>query len=226
MKTLTPLALVLLLVGCNNQSPSIQPVGADGASINADNSRFEAADDPPFTADTRFAAGQLAESQGQPARAVEQYQEALKLDARHQSSIYRMAVIYTQSKQYDQAIATWKQYVAVTDGSATAYSNLAFCYELAQRPADAEAAYKSGISKDPQNQPCRVNYGLMLARNGRKAEAIQHLAVVLKPGEVHYNLASLYEQLGNKTEARKEYEKALELDPNLWEAQSRLSKLD
>ena len=66
----------------------------------------------------------------------------------------------------------------------------------------------------------------MLARNGRTPEAIQQLAVVLNPAEVQYNLASVYEQLGRKDEAREEYQKALELDPKLWEAQSRLSKLE
>ena len=66
----------------------------------------------------------------------------------------------------------------------------------------------------------------MLARNDRKDEAVAQLSAVLKPAEVHYNLASVYEQVGRKAEAKQEYEKALELDPKLWEAQSRLSKLD
>ena len=66
----------------------------------------------------------------------------------------------------------------------------------------------------------------MLARNGRDQEAVIQLSAVLKPAEVHYNLASVYESVGKKPEARREYQKALELDPRLWEAQVRLSKLD
>jgi tetratricopeptide (TPR) repeat protein len=229
MKTISMLGLglVALLVGCgdNQNRSSIQNVG-DAAAMNSGGQQFDQAKEPALTADTHFAAGQLAESQGQPVRAIEQYTEALKVDPKHQPSMYRIAVIQTQAKQYDQAIASWKQYVQATDNSAAGYSNLGFCYELAQRPSDAEAAYKSGIAKDPQNQPCRINYGLMLARNGRQAEAVTHLSAVLKPGEVHYNLASLYEQLGRKDEARKEYETALRLDPGMWEAESRLSKLD
>jgi Flp pilus assembly protein TadD len=66
----------------------------------------------------------------------------------------------------------------------------------------------------------------MLARTGRIQEGMSQLAEVLSPAEVHYNVASVYEQQGRTDDAREEYQKALDLDPKLWEAQSRLSKLD
>jgi tetratricopeptide (TPR) repeat protein len=208
-----------------DQNAAIQKLPeAQADALSASHSNFENSEDPPFTADTRFAAGQLAESQNQQANAIAQYREALKIDPKHQPSIYRLAVLYTQARQYPQAIETWKQYVRATNGSATAWSNLAFCYELADQPQEAEQAYKTGI--DPNDQPCRVNYGLMLARNNHPAQAIEQLSAVLKPAEVHYNLASVYEQIGQKESARSEYQKALELDPKMWEAQTRLSKLD
>jgi tetratricopeptide (TPR) repeat protein len=214
--------------GCAHKDQSaIQKLPESQAdALSASHSNFENSEDPPLNAETRFAAGQLAESQNQQANAIAQYREALKIDPRHQPSMYRLAVLYTQGKQYPQAIEMWKEYVRATNGSATSYSNLAFCYELADQPNLAEQAYKTGISRDPKDQPCRVNYGLMLARNNRKDEAVEQLSAVLKPAEVHYNLASVYEQLGRKTEAKSEYEKALEVDPKMWEAQTRLSKLD
>src|SRR5262245_37994932 len=114
MKTISMLGLglVALLVGCgdNQNRSSIQAVG-DAAAINSGSQQFDQAKEPALTSDTHFAAGQLAESQGQPARAIEQYTEALKVDPKHQPSMYRIAVIQTQAKQYDQAIASWKQYV-------------------------------------------------------------------------------------------------------------------
>src|SRR4051794_33153006 len=62
--------------------------------------QFEKSDDPPFSADTRFAAGQLAESQGSMANAIAQYKEALKIDPNHRSAIFRMAGLYTESKRF------------------------------------------------------------------------------------------------------------------------------
>ncbi|WP_428937234.1 tetratricopeptide repeat protein [Fontivita pretiosa] len=198
----------------------------DAAALSATHSRFEQSNDPPLNADTRFAAGQLAESQGQLDRALEQYRAALKADPKHQPSLYRMGMIYARAMQYQQALEVWKQYVVATNGSATAYSNLGFCYELAGQTREAEQAYLTGIRKEPNNQPCRINYGLMLARLGRAQEAEAHLATVLRPAEVHYNLASVYDQLDRKDRARAEYKKALELDPQMWEARVRLSRIE
>jgi tetratricopeptide (TPR) repeat protein len=200
--------------------------GQDANALNSDHSTFDSVKDPPFTADTRFAAGRLAESQGQLEAAVQQYREAVKINPKHLPALYQLGVIYTKAQQYPQAIDAWKQYVNVSNGSATAYSNLAFCLDLAGQAADAEAAYQKGVRNEPNNEPCRVNYGLFLARHGRSTEAQEQLSAVLKPAEVHYNLASVYEQIGRKDEARSEYERAIELDPQLWEAKSRLANLE
>src|SRR5215212_4138889 len=116
---------------------------ADADRMNAGRSTFDQPGDPPFTADTRFAAGQLAEAQNAPAAAVEQYREALKVNPKHQPSLFRLAVVYTQQKAYPQAIDAWKKYIAATNNSANGFSNLGFCYELAGKNAEAEATYKA-----------------------------------------------------------------------------------
>ncbi|HEY8667404.1 MAG TPA: tetratricopeptide repeat protein, partial [Tepidisphaeraceae bacterium] len=181
--------------------------------------------DPAFTAETRFAAGQLAESQENFDGALHQYEAALKIDPKHMPSLYRSGVLYSQTKRYPQAIEMWKRYVAANNGSAIACSNLGFCYELAGNPNEAEIAYKKGVAKDPENRSCRVNYGLMLARHGRISEATLQLQSVLTEAEVHYNLASIYEQQGRKEAAKAEYRQAIQLDPSMQDAQMKLSAL-
>lgn len=231
MRIIITLILGLMLSGCMmNQTPEnnggIQRVtGTDADQLNAGHSRFEASEDPPFKAQTRYAAGQLAESQGRPDAAIIQYKEAIKIDANHQASLYRMGIIYTKVHQFPEAIEAWKQYIKATNYAATSYSNLAFCYEQAGQNPDAEWTYKTGIKRDSSNVSCRTNYGLMLARLGRVDEAKEQLSAVLTPAEVHYNLASVFELQGKTEQARAEYERALELDPKFWEAQSRLTKL-
>jgi tetratricopeptide (TPR) repeat protein len=228
MRITITMLFVLLAAGCmanSNQNSGIQHVGMDADQLNAGHSRFEATEDPPFTAQTRYAAGQLAESQGRPDAAMFQYKEAIKIDSQHQASLYRMGFIYTKVHQFPEAIEAWKQYIKATNYAATSYSNLGFCYEQAGQNSEAEWTYKTGIKRDPNNQACRSNYGLMLARLGRIDEAKEQLAAVLAPAEVHYNLASVYELQGKPDQARAEYERALELDPKLWEARSRLMKL-
>jgi tetratricopeptide (TPR) repeat protein len=192
--------------------------------------QFEKARQVPITADTHFAAGQLAESQDQLNGAAEQYKKALGKDPKHRRTLFRLGVVYTKRKQFDRAVATWQKYIDLTAGDATAHAtalaNLGFCYELAGRGDEAEAAYLQGIRKDPRNGPCRVNYGLMLARRGQLNDATLQLQAVLSPAEVHYNLASVYEWMGRKEQAKLEYRKALALDPRMSDAQARLDAMN
>lgn len=228
--TAAALLALLLCVGCQQDKrddvAGIRPVnGGDAQELNAQRSQFDNVQDPPLNADTRYAAGQLAESQNNPQLAIKQYNECVKANPSHASALYRLGVCYSQNKQFPQAIDAWNKYIKVTKGAATGYSNLGFCYELAGQREEAANTYKKGIQKDPYNQACRVNYGLMLARTGKASEAINQLQVVLSPAEVRYNLGSVFEQLGRKEQAKAEYKKALELDPNLIDAQTRLAGL-
>ncbi len=222
-KNCASLATALLLVAGCHAPQEASASAKERAKISEADVKFETSEDPPLKAQTHFAAGQLAESQGDYPVAIEQYWAALKLQARYREPLYRLGIVYCHLEHYPDAIVAWKEYLKAAEGDATGYSNLAFCYELAGKHADAEEAYRKGIDKDPANNPCRVNYGLMLARDNRIAEATLQLQTVLTPGQVHYNLASVYEHQGNKERARSEYRKALSLDPSLADAEVRLS---
>jgi tetratricopeptide (TPR) repeat protein len=218
---------LLFTNGCAKDEGAIQGVSSsDAARLNAQHSTFETAQDPPVTAQTRFAAGQLSEAENNPVNAAKQYEEALKLDPNHAPSLYRLGVVCAGMKQFDKAIVIWKRYVTATGESADAYGNLAFCQELAGYTNDAELTYQKGIALSPKNVPCRVNYGLMLARHNRAGEAIRQWQAVLTEAEVHYNLASVYEMQNRKEQARVEYQKALELNPRFVDAKTRLTALD
>jgi tetratricopeptide (TPR) repeat protein len=181
--------------------------------------------EPAFTAQTHFAAGEFAEAQNNLPTAVAQYKAALKLDAKHLPSLYRLGVVYAQMKQFDLALETWKKYVKASDSSADSYANLGFCHELAGHPEEAEKAYRKGISADAKNSPCHVNLGLLLARKGRIGESLHELEMVLSKPEAHYNLASVFESQGMKEQAKLEYKKALELNEHFADAQARLDLL-
>lgn len=213
--------------GSKNQS-NIRP---NNASSSVDTQRpandFETrTKDPALTAQTHFAAGQLAETQHAPQRAIEQYRKALTKEPNHVPTLYRLGILHSKLHQHQEAISVWTKYVKAAGGTPAAYANLGFAYELAGRITDAENAYLKGIKLDPKDPPCRVNYGLMLARNNRINEATLQLQTVLPQAQVHYNIASVYEWMGRKEQARIEYRKALDLDPQMKEAEARLASLE
>jgi tetratricopeptide (TPR) repeat protein len=223
----TAALLAALVAGCaSNNKPDEQPKLLGGAAdSNINRSQF-VEKDPPLTSQTHFAAGQFAEAQGNFAVAVQQYEKACALQQDYLLAEYRLGVCYSRMKNWAKAVEAWKNYIESTNGDTTAYSNLGFTYELAGDPAHAEEAYKMGIEKSPKSQPCRVNYGLLLARTDRVNEAIEQFNQVLKPAQVHYNLASVYEQQGRTKQARDEYEVAVKLDPKMIDERSRLTMLE
>lgn len=221
------LAVVLTAVGCQEQHPTggaIQGVDQDKAQdMNAERAKFEQMKDPPVTADTRYAAGQLAESQGNLDQAVRQYTEALKTDPKHAKSLYRLGVVYAQEKKFAEAADAWRRYVDVSGRAAVGYNNLGLCYEQAGRAEDAVAAYHKGLETDPKSEPLHVNYGMMLARQGKIDEAMAQLTAVMTPAAAHYDLGTVFERQGKIAEARLEYRLALQLDPTLQDAKQRLA---
>jgi tetratricopeptide (TPR) repeat protein len=207
---------------------------ADGSKNSRNNSQqgkagdsFEAIPkDPPVKPETSFAAAQWSEQMNQLPKAAELYRQTLKADPKHEQAMYRLGIVTAKLHQYPESIEVWKRYVKLTNGSAQAYSNLAYTEDLAGLIADAVSSYEKGISRDAKSVPCRVNYGLLLARQGKRAEALAQLQAVLTEAEAHYNLGSLYEMQGKKDLAAVEYNKALELDPSLTDAKLRRAALD
>lgn len=223
------LATLVTLAGCakdpkfDGQLSGVS--GHEAQQLNAEHKQFEQGGDPPIQAQTHFLAGQLAENQGNLSGAIVQYERAVKLDGKYINALIRLGVLYAELKQYPQAIGAWNRYIKATNDSAEGYGDLGFCQELAGQAGEAEASYKRGIEIDPMNHRCRVNYGLMLARQGRANESLLQFQAVLTPADAHYNLGSVYEQQGKKDQARVEYQKAVELDPTLADAQKRLASL-
>jgi tetratricopeptide (TPR) repeat protein len=222
-RAITFVFLTFFLGACSSHNTTPQ---ADNSKVTPDEASVPVAKDPPMRANTRFAAGQLAESQGNFDAAIHQYNKALDIDPKHLPSLYRLGVIYAQFKNYDKSISIWQRYIAVSNNAAEGYGNLGYCYELATMPKLAEATYQKGIEKDAKNAYCRTNYGLMLARQHKIQEAIRMWNPVLSDAEIHYNLAGIYALDGRKQEARAEYQKALASDPTLIDARARLSELD
>jgi tetratricopeptide (TPR) repeat protein len=230
MKTIHYITAVLLaggLLGCSSHNDAnVQVNNSQALASTPDPRTIPPGPAPKLSANTYFAAGQFAETQGKGDDALKQYNAALNVDPKYLPALYREGVLYTELKQYGPAIQIWQRYIRATNNAAEAYGNLGFTYELAGRPSDAETAYQAGIARDPNNIFCRTNFGLMRARQDRVEEAMAIWKPVLTEAEIHYNLGSVYQLEGRKAQALIEYQKALNLDPKLEDARSRLASCE
>ena len=226
--TLTLFALSVFLCACSSQhNASISGLSpSDAQNMQANNAKIAEVKTPPLKINTRYAAGQLDETEGHLSAAIRQYNACLDLDSKHLPSLYRLGVIYAEIKDFPTSIAIWQRYIAATGNSPAAYGNLGYCYELAGMPQQARETYLKGIAMDYKNGPCRANYGLMLARQNKIQEAVRMWTPVLTDAEIHYDLATIYQTNGRKAEAKAEYQAALQCDPTLDDARARIAQLD
>src|SRR5690348_1668506 len=101
----TAAAAVIVSGGCSRSSGPVSGVDPDkAATMNQERSAFERAEDPPIRAETYFAAGQLAESNGDLAAAAWQYGEAIRLDPKHKRALYRQGICLSQLKKFPEAV--------------------------------------------------------------------------------------------------------------------------
>jgi tetratricopeptide (TPR) repeat protein len=214
--------------GCAKDAGKPNPYAkaAQRQQDDASGDDFGTKKEPAINATTHLAAGSVAESQGEIASAINQYQLAVKRDPALTEAWYRLASLQARVKQYEQAIGSWKGYLNLAPNDANAYANLGFTCDLSGRTTEAEAAYQRGIAINPKHPACRINYGLQLTKNGRIDEAKAQFGAVLAPAAVHYNIASVYEQQGKVELAREQYQTALGLNPRFHEAKARLEALN
>lgn len=92
----------------------------------------------------------------------------------------------------------------------------------------AADAYRSALKLSPQSPQWSYQLGLNLFSAGRNIDAIEALrkSIELKPDELkpHLVLASAFEQLGRKSEAKAEWQAAVKIDPHSPQALDGLSK--
>jgi len=122
-----------------------------------------------------------------------------------------------ERQDYDTAAMLLESFLFVYPGHSEALFNLAYCYSLQGRTADAIDLYRQTLEVDPSLLPPRFNLGLLLLEAGKPAEAVAEFEEVLDSQPDHAR-AHLYrgvglDRLGHKERALEEYRRAAELDP-------------
>lgn len=125
-----------------------------------------------------------------------------------------LALCYREKKQYSQAVAAYKQALALQPDANTAY-NLGVTAGRAELWDEAVAAYDQALALDPNHREAGYNRAVALMQAGRLEEAEEAFAAYLARDPEHYkaNLnhgVTLY-KLGRYDEAIAAYNGTLEL---------------
>jgi len=185
-------------------------------------------------ADTRFISGDLD-------KAVETYQNAIKIDPTNAQLYYLMARIQTYSSatlttntekatRLAQALDAANQAVKLAPEDSTAYAVLAFVLDWYSNPdisgdqsstyiVQAEQAANQAIQKDNTNTLALAYFAEILNDEQKWTQATQYAKQALDKDptlmDVHRVNALVQETLGNYGNAIDEYKKAADITPNL-----------
>ena len=169
--------------------------------------------------------------QGEPALAEQAKPTAPKKAAQKAPAEVALAAAQAalDRKDYTVAATILENFLFEHPGHAEALFQLAYCYGLQGRTADAIDLYRQTLEAYPKLLPARINLGLLLLESNQPEAAAAEFtrALEINPdyARAHHNLGAALEQAGKKDEAVEHYRRAAALDPALVEPRRALLAL-
>jgi tetratricopeptide (TPR) repeat protein len=143
-------------------------------------------------------------------------------DPKSAAEAHARGLTYFQQRDWNRAIYFFTRAIEQDPKLVNAFYNLGLAYKSNNEPENARDAYLYALDLQPQLFSARYMLGLTLRDLRHYEESIFQLSQVQasQPAnpEVHLALGLVYQQVGNKSMSRKNFERYLELDPKSPEA--------
>lgn len=154
------------------------------------------AENEPNYATARVLIGTYHYEKGKKPEAIEEFQKTLELDSNNFVACINLAAIFIEKNQYPEAEKLLKRGLQIESEHAGTYYNLALIYLRQNIYHEALKYFKEAVKYE--------DFG-----------GFHHLS--------HYNIASIYQQLGHTDLAIEHYELSVERKPNFAKAYHRLA---
>ena len=158
----------------------------------------------PDNADVIFLMAQVSMSQNYYEDAIPLLESGLKIAPKRTDLIAALGESYFMAGRSDQAIAEFKQLVAI-ENSARSYAFLGLSYRNLGRFDEAKKAFDQGLKLDPHNASCLYNLGFIAERQGDAATAESFFQQALRANP---NFADALLEMANLRIAGKNYPEA------------------
>jgi tetratricopeptide (TPR) repeat protein len=178
----------------------------------------------PNLLDLLYTLAPLYAARGEFEKAIATFKQIIEVAAvvkdksRQSGSYHGIGNVYSDLRQFDEAIAAYQKAIELDPNLAYPHNGLGNVYQQNGRYPEAIAAYQKAIELDPNNALSHNGLGNVYSDNGRYPEAIAayQKAIELDPNFAapHNGLGNVYRQNGRYPEAIAAYQKAIELDPN------------
>ncbi len=172
----------------------------------------------PKTAGAFHRRGLRALKRGQPVKALEDLNEAHRLQPESVDILADRAMVHRARKDYDLALDDCDEALKLAPRHAGTY-NIRGCVQLDRGKLDeALRDFRKAIQLQPDWAMYHANRGFVHLRKGESEQAIRSYdeALRLSPGvaEWHYHRGLMLEQDGNGAKAEEDFAQAVRLDPS------------
>lgn len=162
-----------------------------------------------------FSLNQLKEDD----EALKYYNIALSLNPNDTQVMGMAGLIYENRKDYEQSDKLYKQALAIDSTDALILNN--YAYSLSERETDLDKALnmaKIAVAKDSKNSSYLDTIGWIYFKLGDYRKAAKYTSEALKQGEksvtIFEHLGDINYKLNKKQSALRNWEKALEIEPD------------
>ena len=140
-----------------------------------------------------------------------------------------LGLIFTERKEINLAIESFKKGIAVDPNDASIYNNIGTAYKIKEDYISSEESFKKSIYIDRNNPEAYNNFGNFYVELNQYTKAIKCYknAILVNPKFyiAHYNLGVSYKATGKFDEAKKYLSDTIKLNPNFFTAHRILSQL-
>ena len=169
--------------------------------------------------------GQLHESKGDYAKAIDSYSKALEAEPQNLSALLSTARLYSRQNKKDEATSFYNKAIAVAPGNAEIYSELGLLIAGSGNLNSAKENLQKAVNLDPKNSGYRSSLAGIHLDMGNAEAALDELTQVHQPAMANYQLAYLHFTRKNIPATQEYLSKALTIDPNLQPARDLLASI-
>jgi Tfp pilus assembly protein PilF len=216
-------------VGCRTvalpQEKHAEPIAqlvpaADGSPENADKEL-----PPKEVARLCMATGEEYEKAGDELHAIFEYEKARKSDPTAKASRH-LGVLYDRMGDFQKAQEEYRLALEQSPKDADLLNDIGYGYYSRGRWAESEKYLRQALAAKPKHARAAINLGLCLGAQGHFEEALEMFNKAVTPAQAHSNLAFVLTTQHKWAEARREYQQALQIDPDIPLARAALAKLE
>ncbi len=167
---------------------------------------------------------------GQFDEAIKIYREILQTNPEEPSTIGALGAAYFRAGKTESSIKLLRQAIQLAPDDPENHVNLSHALTLLKKSDESMVVLETVLRRFPKNIAIKRAYGTELLRAGRARKAIKYLkqvaAMAADQSESHYDLALAYHHAQKFQLAKQHYQRAIDLNPNCWQARQALRDIE